>query len=133
MGKMNELDLCIGELRNAAQSLTAVADNLTALFRGGTPQHIPTDSFTQNGNGCVQLASAGTVTIDDGKATVTKAAAPKPLTLEQVRAVLAEKSRDGHTAKVRALLEKHGANKLSEINPGKYPMLLQEAEEIGSE
>ncbi len=56
----------------------------------------------------------------------------KPLTLEVVRAVLAEKSRAGLTAKVRELLEKHGAAKLSEINPAEYPALLAEAEVLGN-
>ncbi|MDR0695952.1 MAG: hypothetical protein LBF68_00195 [Christensenellaceae bacterium] len=41
----------------------------------------------------------------------------KPITLEAVRAVLAEKSRAGHTAEIRELLEAHGAAKLSEIDP----------------
>ena len=56
----------------------------------------------------------------------------KPLTLEEVRAVLAEKSRNGHTAKIRELLEKHGATKLSEIDPQKYAALLAEAEVLGN-
>lgn len=51
-----------------------------------------------------------------------------PLTLEQVRAVLAEKSRAGYTAEVRALLNKHGADKLSNIDPAEYPALLADAE-----
>ena len=52
----------------------------------------------------------------------------KPLTLEEVRAVLAEKSRAGHTAEVKELLNKHGADKLSEIDPSEYPALLADAE-----
>lgn len=48
--------------------------------------------------------------------------------LEDVRAVLADKSRMGHTASVRDLLAKYGASKLSEIDPEKYPALLKEAE-----
>jgi hypothetical protein len=56
----------------------------------------------------------------------------KPITLEQVRSVLAEKSRDGHTDKVRGLLEKHGAAKLSEIDPAKYAALLADAKELGN-
>lgn len=52
----------------------------------------------------------------------------KPITLEQVRAVLAEKSRAGFTDKVRSLLEAHGAAKLSDIDPTEYPALLAEAE-----
>lgn len=43
---------------------------------------------------------------------------PKPApTLEQVRAVLAEKSRAGHTATIRELLQKYGAAKLSLVDP----------------
>ncbi|HBT65522.1 MAG TPA: DNA ligase, partial [Ruminococcaceae bacterium] len=32
----------------------------------------------------------------------------------------------------RELLEKHGANKLSEIDPSEYPALLAEAEVLGN-
>jgi len=101
MSKMSELDLCVGELRTAAQSLNSVADSLTSLFSGTQPET------------SVQLTS-------------------KPLTLEEVRAVLAEKSRNGHTAKIRELLEKYGAAKLSEIDPQKYAALLAEAEVLGN-
>lgn len=52
----------------------------------------------------------------------------KPLTLEQVRAVLADKSRDGHTEAIRNLLEKYGGSKLSEISPDRYAELLKDAE-----
>ena len=51
-----------------------------------------------------------------------------PLTLEQVRAVLAEKSRNGHTAEIRALLQKYGAAKLSLVDPAHYKDLLRDAE-----
>ena len=50
------------------------------------------------------------------------------LTLEQVRAVLADKSRKGHTAEIRALLQKYGATKLSGIDPVHYKALLADAE-----
>ena len=50
--------------------------------------------------------------------------------LEKVRSVLADKSRLGHTAEVKALLQKHGAQKLSEIDPAEYSILLAEAEAL---
>ena len=53
-------------------------------------------------------------------------------TLEQVRAVLADKSRAGYTAAVRALLEKHGAAKLSQVDPKNYEALLKDAEVLGN-
>lgn len=52
-----------------------------------------------------------------------KAPAPAPqkeLTLEEVRAVLGEKSRAGFTAEIQALLKKYGAPKLSGIDPKHY-------------
>lgn len=54
-------------------------------------------------------------------------------TLEEVSAVLTEKSRSGFTEKVRELILKHGADKLSEIKASEYASLLKEAEEIGNE
>ena len=54
----------------------------------------------------------------------------KSVTLEEVRAVLAEKSRLGKTAEVKELLVKFGVNKLSELDESKYDELLKEAEGI---
>ena len=59
-----------------------------------------------------------------------KAPEEKPLTLEEVRAVLAAKSRAGHTAECKALIKKHGASKLSGLDPKEYPALLAEAEAL---
>ena len=62
------------------------------------------------------------------------AADPKPtaksVSLEQVRAVLAEKSQAGFTAEVRGLLVKHGAPKLSQIDPANFAALLADAEAL---
>ena len=58
--------------------------------------------------------------------------APKPLTLLEVRSVLADKSREGYTERIRALLEKYGAPKLSEIDPSHYRNLLDEALCLGA-
>ena len=64
--------------------------------------------------------------------TTEPATEPKPtepvLTLEAVRAVLADKSRAGFTAQIRSLLQKHGADKLSGIDPANYKALLADVE-----
>ena len=58
-----------------------------------------------------------------------KAPAPKKeLKLEEVRAVLGEKSRDGFTTEIQALLKKYGAPKLSGIDPKHYEALLRDVE-----
>ncbi len=54
----------------------------------------------------------------------------KVYTLPEVREVLAEKSRAGHTAEVKALLTKLGYQKLSDVPEDKYAELMKEAEGI---
>lgn len=50
--------------------------------------------------------------------------------LAEVRALLAEKSRAGHTAEVHALLESRGFKKLSEVPQTEYVALMDEARAI---
>jgi len=102
MGKMSELDLAMRDFHTAADAVIPSCKEV--------------------------MAACEAIMGNDEKAPPS----PKPLTLEQVRAVLAEKSRAGHTAKVRELLEKHGASKLSEIDPKEYAALLAEAEVLGN-
>ena len=130
MSKTSEIDLCISELRTAAQSLTAVADSLTVLFGASA---VPAGMLAQGGEGNDQKANGESVNIADGKLKTMQSAQPKPkpVTLAQVRAVLAEKSRCGHTAQVRELLQKHGAAKLSAIDSAEFESLLSEAAVIG--
>lgn len=102
MSKMNDMAMTIEELRNAAAAINDVANWLAQQFSGA-----------------------------DEALTEKAQAEQKPaLTLEQVRAVLAEKSHKGHTAAIRELLQRYGASKLSKIDPQHYEALLREAEEL---
>ena len=100
MGKFSELDMVIKDLRNAATAINNAADTLAEMF--------------------------STASADEAPAVA--APAEPTLTLEQVRAVLADKSRMGFTAEIRALLQKYGATKLSGIDPANYKALLADAE-----
>lgn len=94
----------VGDLRSLADSLQAVAEAIA-------------------GNEPAEAAQG------ENPATAKEAKpAAKAVTLEQVRAVLADKSQQGFTADVRALLEKYGAPKLSQIDPANYAALLADAE-----
>ena len=53
-----------------------------------------------------------------------------PVTIEKVRAVLAEKSQSGKQAQVKALITKFGAKKLTDIDPDCYEQLLKEAGDL---
>ena len=102
MSKMKDMAMAIEELRSAAAAINDVADWLTQQFSGNA---------------------------DEPKTEPKK---EPELKLEDVRAVLADMSRKGHTAEIRALLQKYGAAKLSEINPANYEALMKDAEVIGN-
>ena len=57
----------------------------------------------------------------------TKAQAP---TLEEVRGILADKASSGFREAVQSLIKKHGANRLSDIDPAEYAVLITEARAI---
>lgn len=101
MSKMNDMAMTIEELRNAAAAINDAANWLAQQF-GGTSKA-------------------------DEKAKNPATSAKPALTLEDVRAVLADKSRAGHTAEIRELLKKYGASKLSLVDPKHYEALLREA------
>lgn len=65
----------------------------------------------------------------EGDSSAKKHTSP-PVTIDQVRAALAEKSGDGKTAEVKALLYKYDAGKLSGVKPEDYAALLEEAQKL---
>ena len=100
MSKSKDMAQAIEELHSAAAAITGIANWLSAQF---STSDMPMEAQ------------------QDSKPAIT---------LEQVRAVLADKSRAGHTDEIRRILEKHGAAKLSQIDPGHYEAILKEAEEL---
>ena len=70
--------------------------------------------------------------ISDDSTAVEKEEAKPALTLEEVRNVLAEKSRNGFTSEIKELLKKYGASKLSEVDSKNYEALLKDTEELNN-
>ena len=70
--------------------------------------------------------------VEEQPEEIKSEASEKAVTLTEVRAVLAGKSREGFTEEVKQLLMKHGAEKLSGIAESEYAALLKEAERLGS-
>ena len=126
MGKVKLLLDVIGDLRSLADSLQAVADAVADNDDAGA-EMTTTKEPEETGKVGKTVKSAKNTAKKDTK-VAKQEPEEKPLTLEEVRAVLAEKSRSGHTEEVRELLAKHGADKLSEIDPAEYAALLAEAE-----
>ena len=58
---------------------------------------------------------------------------PPAYTYEQVRAILAEKSRTGFRAEVKAILTAHGVKQLSDVkDPSEFAAIVADAEGIGN-
>jgi len=64
-----------------------------------------------------------------GEASVEEPEEKQP-TLEEVRAAMADKSRDGHREAVKAIITKYGANNLSSLDPKYYAFALKEVGEL---
>ena len=79
----------------------------------------------------VVLAAANKNNDDFEKIPDVEESAPA-VTLEEVRAVLAEKSRMGMTSAVRNLLNEYGAEKLSTLDPKYYTEILKRAEDLNN-
>ena len=54
----------------------------------------------------------------------------KSISIEDVRAVLVSKSQDGMKKEVKALIEKYGAHKLTDLEASCYKDLLKDAEDL---
>lgn len=105
MSKVKLLLDVVEDMQHLAASIKAMADSI----EGSTPAGDPAPAAAPE------------------KPTPT----PTPVvTIEQVRAVLAEKSGDGKTQAVKALLYKYDAGKLSGVKPEDYPALLEEAKKL---
>lgn len=105
MSKMKLLLDVVDDMRHLADSLQTVADSI-----------------------------AGNTDADDQPDQQPAPQPDKPkapvITINQVRAVLAEKSGQGKTKEVKALLYKYDAGKLSGVKPDDYPALMEEAQRL---
>lgn len=107
MDKISELMAEITELKHCGEVLISIFKTLTDMFSSADAEHK-----------------------EDSKNAPK--AEEKQISMEKVRAVLAEKSISGHREAVKALLNKYGAEKLSEVDPTEYKALLDDAEVIGN-
>lgn len=103
MSKIKLLLDVVEDMRRLADSLRTVADS----YAVNTASEDDTDNHAE-------------------PQTAQKHASPQ-ITIEQVRAVLADKSGDGKTAEVKQLLYKYDAGKLSGVKPEDYVALMEEA------
>lgn len=126
MSKMSELARLMTELKRCGEILIGVSETLTEMFGSGATEKETVKAMTESETAKEKPSE----TADMGEHQPEEKEESKPLTIAEVRAVLAEKTRAGHTAKVKELLAKHGSanRRLSEIKPAEYAALLADAE-----
>lgn len=117
MGRMSELAQELAELKKCGEILIRISESLTEMFSAA-------DEPAQK--------EAAVEPAGKNPEKEEKPAVKKEIRLADVRAVLAEKSRAGFTKEVKDLLVKHGADKLSGIDPSEYETLLADAEVLGN-
>lgn len=115
MSKMSELDRVLRELKKCGESLVCIAEELAEVLSGSGEKN---EAVEKPG----KKESAGKTSGQEEQGT------EKQYSLTEVRALLAEKSRAGFTAEIRELLAKHGADKLSGIDPSEYAALVADVE-----
>ena len=107
MSKTNNLSLLFDELIEHGEAIVEIAKEIKNMF-SEEPTALP-------------------------EKTETKKPEPTTLSFTDLRAKLAEKSREGFTAEIKAILNSHGAEKLSAIQPADYETVLKEVEALSHE
>ena len=109
--KKKDLTVLIEGLRKLSADVAEIADLLSGAETQKEKQEAPADPV----------------------APAAEEAPEKVYSKEEVRAILADKSRSGFRAEVKALLTAHGAKQLSDItDPKELAALAAEAEVIGN-
>ena len=132
MNKMEGLRAGVAEMRSVAQRLNQWADDLEASFQDHeTPEkEVPASVPVQPGKR--KKADGRKDAASGGEAAAGKAE-KKPLTLPEVRSVLAGKCAAGFSTQVKALIESYGASSLKEVPAEKYRELLEAVAGLGAD
>lgn len=104
---------------NAAEKDAAVTENAETVDTDGNAE-----AAAESGAAGASDAGKGQKAEEaDKKAADSK----KAVAIEDVRAVMAQKTQEGKSKEIKELLQKYGAVKLSAVDPAHYPALLKEA------
>lgn len=130
MTHLSSINALASDIARLSKTLTTlVAEIESAHMQEPATETAEAKNTKQNqSTGIAQEKNQSKTGEKDSSATSTEAT--KVVTIEQVRAVMAEKSQAGLTSKVKELLEKYGANKLSAVNPDDYAALMEEATQL---
>ena len=121
MGKMKELDLMLQELEEHTNAVLEISADIRSFFTSKPESNVSfesNDADWDNYREEEQLKDAK----DEEKE------AEKKITIGELKPLLVSRAREGKSDQVKALLNKFGYNKLSEVDPKDYKAIFDEAE-----
>lgn len=114
MGKMSELDILLRELDEHVNAVVQIAADIRSMFTSVPAEEAPVDN--------------GWDSVREQDEYEVKKEEEKVITLDELKSRLVAKAREGKSDQVKALLNKYGYNKLSEVDPKDYKAIFDEAE-----
>ena len=124
---MENKDLIATALRMIGKNIILIAD---CIHKEEEPEAVTEEKPKKKTRKTAKAKTEEAADVHEAEPVPEEAEKPK-VTFEQVRAALANKSRDGYTLAVKNLVESFGVEKLSEIKPEHYAEILKQAEMIG--
>ena len=112
MAAMKDLDTVLATLAEYSQGIMETVQALREMLSGEMKAH--------------------TLEEQPEKQPESETPEKQPPKIEDVRALLLEKRKAGFRDEIKALLLRHGAEKLTEVAPTEYEALMAEAEGIGT-
>jgi hypothetical protein len=110
---------------DVVSDLKSLAESIETLVRAmEANEAVPTNEEP------TKKKSKAKAKVEEVEPEVEEAPEEKQPTLEEVRAAMADKSRDGHREAVKSIITKYGANNLSSLDPKHYAAALKEVGEL---
>lgn len=117
----------VSDLKSLAESI----ETLVRAMEGQTEPMAEAQKEQSTSNPKNKEKGAEEKTLETADVSAEKNQPPeKQPTLEEVRALMAEKNREGHREAVKAIIHKYGANKLTALDPAHFAQVLKEVGEI---
>lgn len=127
MTKKKDISLLIEGFRRISEDFTTLADVLD-----GKASNEETEQASAPVKEAVSNEAPAPEAVTEKPVEEATSAEPESpaYTLQDVRKILADKSRKGYTDRVKAILTAHGAEKLSALPESEYAAVVKEAEAL---
>ena len=121
---VEDVSICSEILSDISKGLSSVSSKLSSVSK--LLAQIVSELEAEGEDAAKEPAVVKESKKDGGKEASVDVA--KSCTFVELRTFLADKSRAGHTAEIKEILARHGADKLSKLDESEYAAVMAEAE-----